>query len=173
MSNAHEQFENQRELARMQRAHHGADQTLDRAEKRHDVIVGWVVAAFYWFPFLLITSASWISVRPLDGWIVGTTGAVISMTIARLCGNLMGALLGTFVDRIAVTTEHIILPICGVVLAVIGIAGYSPGIVFGGFVLMATPWVWTRWARHAYANTDYARMRAAMAQPQRPPRIIE
>lgn len=171
--NAHEQLQNQRAVAREQRRRHGADTSRDEAEVRHEAISDMVVNARDIVPFAsAVLFSGLFSSDPGGAWMGGMICVTVSVVIAKLAGRMMSAMLGRFRRHIQINTEHLWMTIGGGFTTLLGFATMSYGVALAGAVLLATPFVWTRWGRHIMANTDFARMQHAPAAASAP-RIIE
>lgn len=174
MSNPYEQFQNQKALARIQRRHHGADTTLDDAEERYEVIFKGVMAARYWHPIAFATVAGIVLPSPSPThWWVSLVGAAIWTWLAAVIGGVADAVAGWAHREIRPKTENIVFVIGGVALMLFGALAFEAGPIAAGLNLALTPITWRRWARKRLARTDYARLKAQLQQPRRPPRIIE
>jgi hypothetical protein len=167
MSNIHEQFENQRELARMQRRHHGAETALDKAEVRHNATFDWVYNMRFLAPLGLIMCVGWIGTNPIQTWLMSVLTFVVSMSIANVIAMAWDRLVGKFKEDVFIKTQHWWFTMFGLMIAAAG-ATIGPGMVMAGVIQAATPFVWLRWARHVMANTDYAHLKASYNEPTAP-----
>lgn len=168
MSNAHEQFQNQRELARLQRWHHGEETALDRAEIRHEAIYNWIMNARFLVPLGLIFCVGWIGNNPSAPWLLSVGTYCITMAIAFIIARIWDGIVGKFrEDDVLIKTQHWWFTAFGLMIAAAGTT-IGPGMVLAGIIQAATPYVWTRWARRVYQNTDYSRLKASMREPDAP-----
>ncbi len=174
MSDAGLQFQNQRELARLQRRHHDAETALDRAEVRHEAIQGWVFSMRYWVPIALgVVLGGAASREPHNAW-VATMGVLWGgLIVGTIFRNVADFLFSSFKPGIEYNAEDFAFTVIGAVFMCIMLSYGWNGAALFGFTMMARGFVFRRWARAVLNNTDYSRLKAQLRAPSAEPRIVE
>lgn len=172
MSDVYTQFEQQRELARMQRRHHDAETALDKAEVRHNALVNWIMGARFFVPLGIILFVGGIGPNPGATFAASLIAYIVSTRLALAIAQFWDGIVGKFRDDVLVKTQHFWITTFGILTAFIGPA-VGPGLVLTGIIQAVTPFIWLRWARHVYRNTDYSRMKAEAQIPPAAPRLYE
>lgn len=169
---AHEQFENQQELARMQRRHHGAETAIDRALPRHKRITALAYHTRNVGPLVASFLFGWIGQFGMLGIAFPFAATFAAMVISSVVQWFFDVITESFVEPNHFF-ENVGWIICGLALIGIGFGVGQPGATIVGVFTLLIPLYWRRWYRHVYHNTEYSRLKRALEQPTPPPRIIE
>ncbi|MBI1256557.1 MAG: hypothetical protein GC204_03715 [Chloroflexi bacterium] len=168
----HDTLAREKELARERRRRQGADTTLDDAERRYEAIWDAVWARRFWGPFRYPLLLGWMAPSPGPAWVGGVVGMLLAVWVALICKQTLHFFVGRLEPEAGGRLEYGLLFVFGLGLGAIGLAAHSVGDALGGAALTLMPLTWPAWARRRMARTDYARLRAAMAQPAAP-RLME
>jgi hypothetical protein len=170
--NASEQFETQRELARMQRAHHGADSTLDDAEVRFRWIDKWLNFLRVIGPLAITALLSWISPSPGISWLFSCGVVLGAFFLGAWVGGFAAWISGPMANSIDRKIENGVYHATGIALAMLGVAAVSPGVALSGVGIFLFPSWCERFTDRVLGNSDYIRLRRDARQPPLS-RIIE
>lgn len=155
---ASEQYNTQRELARMNRSRHGADMTLDRAEIRQDAMIDWLYAARYLLPLIVTALLAGIGPASSTTWMAGMSIVCTALFLGKIVGRMLDTLAGAFHDNLQFKTENLFFKLAAILLAAIGVGSASPGVAICGVALFFFPERWKRFGQKVIHNSDFERL---------------
>jgi hypothetical protein len=168
---AYEQFKQQQALARLQRAHHGADTMLDDAFVRLERDSELLNFARKAVPPVAMFGVASIDVRKPEA-------IALSMALFFI-GWAAGGVIGSIIDWWDIngtrgrSFHEWCYRIAAIPMYLSGLGTLSIGATVAGTLVIAWPSIWKRWSAKLVRDSDYVRLRNAANAPPATPRITE